>query len=133
MTNKEKLQVLAKEYGLVGEDFFKSPQGWLIITRQGIDKIQEAASFTVEYEVLEYTPGKTASIKAIAQSEKRVIQTYGSAIVGDFKTGTTRSLYTLEIAEKRAMSRAVLKLAGFYALGVMGQDEPHEDNYKEEK
>ena len=29
----------------------------------------------------------------------------------------------MEMAEKRAMSRAVLKLAGFYALGVFGEDE----------
>ena len=27
------------------------------------------------------------------------------------------------MAEKRAMSRVVLKLTGFYALGVFGQDE----------
>jgi hypothetical protein len=29
----------------------------------------------------------------------------------------------MEIAEKRAMSRAVLKLAGLYELGHMGEDE----------
>ena len=131
MTNKERQKMLAQEYGLTGEDFFKSPQGWIIITRQGIDKIQEAAHFTVTFEVLEYTPGVSASVKAYAQNEKRVVETYGSAIVGDFKTGTTRSLYTLEMAEKRAMSRAVLKLSGFYALGIMGQDEPHEDKFRE--
>ena len=27
------------------------------------------------------------------------------------------------MAEKRAMSRIVLKLTGFYALGIFGQDE----------
>ena len=32
------------------------------------------------------------------------------------------------MAEKRAMSRAVLKLTGFYELGVMGQDES--DSFK---
>ena len=29
----------------------------------------------------------------------------------------------MEMAEKRAMSRAVLKLAGLYSLGVFGEDE----------
>ena len=29
----------------------------------------------------------------------------------------------MEMAEKRAMSRAVLKLTGFYELGVFGEDE----------
>ena len=127
MTNKERQKALATKYGLVGEDFFKSPQGWIIITRQGIDKIQEAGNFTVEYEVLEYTPGQSASVKAVAQNEKRTVETYGSAIVGSFGKGTTKSLYTLEIAEKRAMSRAVLKLSGFYGLGIMTKEEFHED------
>ena len=30
---------------------------------------------------------------------------------------------TMEMAEKRAMSRAVLKLTGFYQLGAFGEDE----------
>ena len=52
------------------------------------------------------------------------IETYGSAIVGGYGKGTTKTLYTLEMAEKRAMSRAVvLKLSGFYALGAFGEDE----------
>ena len=29
----------------------------------------------------------------------------------------------MEMAEKRAMSRAVLKLTGFYQLGAFGEDE----------
>ena len=52
------------------------------------------------------------------------IQTFGSALKGvDFKTGNTNSWYVIEMAEKRAMSRAVLKLTGFYELGVFGEDE----------
>ena len=39
-----------------------------------------------------------------------------------------QSWYVAEMAEKRAMSRAVLKLTGFYELGVMGQDES--DSFK---
>ena len=52
------------------------------------------------------------------------IQTFGSAIKGnDFKSGNTQTWYVMEMAEKRAMSRAVLKLTGFYELGVFGEDE----------
>ena len=40
-----------------------------------------------------------------------------------FKDGNTNTWYVLEMAEKRAMSRAVLKLTGFYELGVFGEDE----------
>ena len=31
--------------------------------------------------------------------------------------------FPVAMAEKRAMSRAVLKLTGFYELGVFGEDE----------
>jgi len=52
------------------------------------------------------------------------IETFGSALKGNtFKDGNTNSWYVMEMAEKRAMSRAVLKLAGFYELGVFGEDE----------
>ena len=52
------------------------------------------------------------------------IQTFGSALKGaDFKSGNTNTWYVMEMAEKRAMSRAVLKLTGFYELGVFGEDE----------
>jgi hypothetical protein len=35
------------------------------------------------------------------------------------------------MAEKRAMSRAVLKLTGFYELGVFGEDES--ESFKKQK
>ena len=57
------------------------------------------------------------------------IQTFGSAIKGtNFKDGNCNSWYVAEMAEKRAMSRAVLKLTGFYELGVFGEDES--DSFK---
>ena len=37
----------------------------------------------------------------------------------------------MEMAEKRAMSRAVLKLTGFYELGVFGEDESEEFKRKD--
>jgi hypothetical protein len=43
-----------------------------------------------------------------------------------FKDGNTNSHYVLEMAEKRAMSRLVLKQTGFYELGVFGEDESEE-------
>ena len=64
------------------------------------------------------------SVKATAIKETNTIQTFGSALKGNsFKDGNTNTWYVLEMAEKRAMSRAVLKLTGFYELGVFGEDE----------
>ena len=63
-------------------------------------------------------------VKANARKEGKAIQTFGSALKGaGFKDGNTNTWYTMEMAEKRAMSRAVLKLTGFYELGCFGEDE----------
>jgi hypothetical protein len=114
----EMLNTLYKKYGLVAEDTFKSPQGWTIIRRSGIDKIQALADIDIEYNLEEYNPGKSAAVKATASWNNRKIQTYGET-----NEQNCRQSYVLAMAEKRAMSRIVLKLTGFYALGVFGQDE----------
>lgn len=123
MTRKETLQELYKKFGLDKEDVFKSPQGWVIITRSGIDKIQSSAGINISYDVLEYTPAVSAAIKATGSYGDLVIETYGEATPKN-----TRQSYVLAMAEKRAMSRIVLKLTGFYALGVFGEDES--DDFK---
>ena len=52
------------------------------------------------------------------------METFGSALKGEtYKLGNTNTWYVAEMAEKRAFSRIVLKLTGFYALGVFGEDE----------
>jgi hypothetical protein len=51
-TQKERLQHLAKENGLNKDHFFKSPQGFVIITRQGIERIQAHKCIRVSYEVV---------------------------------------------------------------------------------
>ena len=38
-----------------------------------------------------------------------------------------RNAYPIAMAEKRALSRVVLKMAGFYELGVYGEDEMNQD------
>lgn len=117
-TKSEMLNQLYKEYKLTQEDTFRSPQGWTIITRSGIDKIQAEADIDIDYEVLELTQGKSAAVKATAEWNNRKLQTFGEA-----NEKNCRQSYVLAMAEKRAMSRIVLKLTGFYALGVFGQDE----------
>ena len=52
MTKNERLRELYVKYGLGPEDTFKSPQGWTIITRQGIDAIQASAGIDVKYDVI---------------------------------------------------------------------------------
>ena len=118
LTKQEVLRELYKKYELNQEDTFKSPQGWTIITRSGIDKIQAKANVNIDYDVIEYTPGESAAVKAVGQLDDKIITTFGEA-----SPKNCRQSYVLAMAEKRAMSRIVLKLTGFYALGIFGQDE----------
>ena len=120
--NREKLTSLYKKYELTKDDVYKH-QHYIIITRQGIDKIQAKERIYVDYEVINCEPN-FAVVKANATKDDAKIQTFGSALKGaSFKDGNCQTWYVMEMAEKRAMSRAVLKLTGFYELGVFGEDE----------
>tara|TARA_R110000751_G_scaffold72051_1_gene146133 strand:+ start:368 stop:772 length:405 start_codon:yes stop_codon:yes gene_type:complete len=125
--NRDKLLGLYKKYDLNAEDVFKH-QHYVIITRQGIDKIQAIEKININYEVIQCTPNFSV-MRATATKEDARVETFGSALKGDnYKDGNCNSWYVAEMAEKRAMSRAVLKLTGFYELGVFGEDEA--DNFK---
>ena len=115
------------KYGLTKDDIFKH-QHFLIITRSGIDKIQALEGITIDYEVINCEKDFCV-VKANAKKEGAIIQTFGSALKGaGFKDGNCNTWYVMEMAEKRAMSRAVLKLTGFYELGVFGEDESESFN-----
>ena len=110
------------KYNLTKDDIFKH-QHFLIITRSGIDKIQALEGITIDYEVINCEKDFCV-VKANAEKGDAIIQTFGSALKGaGFKDGNCNTWYVMEMAEKRAMSRAVLKLTGFYELGVFGEDE----------
>tara|TARA_R110000744_G_scaffold187968_3_gene307322 strand:- start:3229 stop:3612 length:384 start_codon:yes stop_codon:yes gene_type:complete len=125
--NRDKLLELYKKYELAEDDVFKH-QHYVIITRQGIDKIQAIEKIHITYKVIKCEP-KFAVFQAFATKENASVETFGSALKGDnYKDGNCNSWYVAEMAEKRAMSRAVLKLTGFYELGVFGEDES--DSFK---
>lgn len=119
--NRERLADLYKKYELTKEDVFKH-QHYLIITRSGIEKIQGIEKIDVKFDVI-----KCESNFAAVKAYNNNLQTFGSAFKGEtFKDGNTNSWYVLEMAEKRALSRLVLKQTGFYELGVFGEDESEE-------
>ena len=117
----EKIKEKYLHYGLDKEDVFKH-QHYVIITRSGIDKIQAIENISIDYEVIN-CERDFCVVKANATKNDTSIQTFGSALKGVFKDGNCNTWYVMEMAEKRAMSRAVLKLTGFYELGVFGEDE----------
>jgi mannose-1-phosphate guanylyltransferase len=124
----EKIKEKYLHYGLDKEDVFKH-QHYVIITRSGIDKIQAIENISIDYEVIN-CERDFCVVKANATKNDTSIQTFGSALKGGFKDGNCNTWYVMEMAEKRAMSRAVLKLTGFYELGVFGEDES--ENFKRE-
>ena len=115
---REKLAELYKKYELSKDDVFKH-QHYIIITRAGIERIQAIEGIKITYEVIECTPNF-----AVVKAKTKDLETFGSALKGaGYKDGNTQSWYVMEMAEKRALSRIVLKTCGFYELGVFGEDE----------
>ena len=93
-----------------------------IETWNNIEKIMFAKGINITYKEIEVNKDYCA-VKAVATLKDEIIETYGSASVE-----TSHNKYYLEMAEKRAMSRAVLKLTKGYSLGVYGEDEA--DDFK---
>jgi hypothetical protein len=80
----------------------------------GLIRFKPQSQMNVHYEVIKCEPN-FAVVKAMASKGDASIETFGSALKGEgYKDGNTNSWYVMEMAEKRAMSRAVLKLTGFY-------------------
>ena len=122
-TKQETLRRLFVQNNLVKEDVFKH-KFYTIITRAGVDKIQAANNIDVEYELLYNSDDtKCVVIKAIGKMGDKIIQTFGEAAPMN-----NTNAYPVAMAEKRAMSRAVLKLAGFYQAGCFSEDES--DDFK---
>ena len=123
--NKEKLKELYETYGLTKDDFFKHAH-YTIVTRSGIEKIQAVEGIKITYEVIECTPN-FAAVKATTSKGDKKIETFASALKGDsYKDGNTNSWYVLELAEKRAFSRIVLRCVDLYKEGYFAEDESEE-------
>tara|TARA_R110000765_G_scaffold93005_2_gene175313 strand:- start:1260 stop:1661 length:402 start_codon:yes stop_codon:yes gene_type:complete len=128
-TQKERLQHLAKENGLTKDHFFKSPQGFVIITRQGIERIQAHKAIRVTYEVISLSDDlKHVVLKATGEMANGSGLPVQMETFGESSPDNTKQKYPVAMAEKRALSRVVLKLSGLYEVGVFGEDES--DDFK---
>ena len=117
------IKELYKKYGLESEDIFPHKH-FTIITRQGIEKIEAKAKIKLDLQTEVVSPTYCA-MKCTASIEgKEPVVMYASAINDPkLKMKNCQSTYLLEMSQKRAISRAVLKLCGFYTLGHFGEDE----------
>ena len=117
-----KLKEMYEKYNLTKADVFKH-QHYIILTRSGVEKISAKENIDITYEVIN-SETNFAVVKATAVKGEKTVETFGSALKGaGFKDGSTNTWYVMEMAEKRALSRATLKMTGLYEQGVFGQDE----------
>ncbi len=130
-----------KKYGLDQKDWFQHKH-YTIITRMGIDKIQAYEKIKITFEAVKVEP-EFCVVKATGVKETLTVESFGSSKYGG-KTwnkdknkwdefGNTTTWYVMEMAEKRAMSRVVLKITEFYELGVFGEDESEDFKQVEER
>lgn len=122
--NKEEAIELFKKYDLLKEDTFKLKVGGRIIpliTRSGIEKIQAKENLYVTHELAHISnDNKYVVIKTTAENKSNglFVETYGES-----SPSNTKQSYPVAMAEKRGLSRAVLKITGFYRNGFFGEDE----------
>lgn len=142
---KKRFKELADKYSLQPTDFWKSPQGFVIISRRGIEKIADGLNAVITYSVVpEFTDVESSRyvIKATGtvrrgyvegerksdgksvttlRPDVRTVETFGESSPKNTRGGA--QAYPVAMAEKRALSRCVLKLSDFYTLSVFGEDE----------
>ena len=131
MTRKEFLTDLVKRHNLIREEDIFSKEGkWAIIKLTGVEKIQNDLNIRVTFDS-EVIERDFAVIKATAHGQHEAVQSYGSAIKGSYPQGNVSHTYLVEMAEKRAKNRAVLKLCGAYKYGIYSEDES--EDFKQDK
>lgn len=129
-----------EKYKLTKDDIF-THKNFTIITRSGIEKIRDTEAIQINYslESIESFPffrevererrGETIKVVEPTIATHVTVKASGSFMGVDMETFAsaspmnTESKHYVEVAEKRAMSRLVLKLVNLYREGVFGEDE----------
>ncbi len=125
---KEKEQhpylTIAVKYGMKRRHFHTDPRGFIIMKRQGVEYLQAKIKAVVTFEIIHAwcspDDGRYC-LKAHAKCDLGQVETFG-----EVSKGNNRNPYPIAMAEKRALSRAILKLAGFGGI-VYSEDEMDDD------
>ena len=120
-TEREQLRKLFTNNGLSKDDIFVH-KNFTIIKRAGIEKIQFKNQIKVEFDIIrcepEFVVMKALAFRTDQDGDEYCIETFGSATPQN-----CMSKHLVEMAEKRALSRAILKVTNMYEHGVFGEDE----------
>ena len=116
--SNEILNSLFKEFGLGQADVYKHKH-FNLITRSGMEKVIAKSGIIYDMDLVS-GDANHAIMKGVFTNPTNgeVASTFASA-----NQSSSTSAYYAEMAEKRCVSRGVLKLLGLYALGVFGDDE----------
>ena len=109
-----------KDNGLEKSDVYKDRRNFSIITRSGIEKIQAKNEIAVTFEVIK-AELDNCIIKAtslIREGDEWIpkMETFGSATKDN-----CRQPFKIEIAEKRALARVIIKTMNY--TETLGEDE----------
>ena len=115
MKKSEILNELYKNNSLEKEDVYKDKRGFTIITRSVIEKIQAKNKIDIKFKLISWELDNCV-VKATAYLKTKIIETYASATKQN-----CMQKFRVEIAEKRALSRAVIKIMNL--TNTLGQDE----------
>ena len=122
---KDLMNKIYKDNGLDKNDIFTDRRKFTIITRSGIEKIQANDEIAVTYEVIKAELDNcvvkaTSFVKEDDELNGEVyvpkIETFGSATKDN-----CRQPFRMEIAEKRALARVIIKTMNY--TNVLGEDE----------
>ena len=109
-----------KDNDLEKSDVYKDKRGFSIITRSGIEKIQAKNEIAVTFEVIkaELDNCIVKATSLIREGDEWIpkMETFGSATKGN-----CRQPFRIEIAEKRALARVIIKTMNY--TETLGEDE----------
>tara|TARA_R110000744_G_scaffold275623_5_gene388455 strand:+ start:464 stop:871 length:408 start_codon:yes stop_codon:yes gene_type:complete len=120
--DKTELTKFYKLHNLKPSDVYKDKRGFVIITRSGIEKIKNQNGIKVGFEMIvcdiDNVVIKAISMRFDANADEfiPIIETFGSA-----NKENCRQTFKVEIAEKRALARCIIKTMQW--TDMMGEDE----------
>ena len=117
---KDLMNKIYKDNNLTEKDVYSDKRGFAIITRSGIEKIQAINEIAVTYDVikaeLDNCIVKATSLIKVGEDWIPKMETFGSATKDN-----CRQSFKMEIAEKRALARVIIKTMHY--TNVLGEDE----------
>ena len=119
---KQDLTKFYKLHNLTPNDVYKDKRGFVIITKSGIEKIQNQNNIKIAFEMIvceiDNVVIKAVSMRfdTMADEFVPIIETFGSA-----NKENCRNTFKVEVAEKRALARCIIKTMQW--TNILGEDE----------